>query len=594
MKTLEYMTIGASLHDANGVVIYVNPVFCKIFKTSNKIFNNIKLSTDIISSKIESTFNIFEFINNNLSNIDNLVFKINNNDEIKVIKSDSFMIKNGIDYYIVTYTDITDSVSQTYLYQEIFNNVKIGIITLKTKNGEDFYIKDINPFIEKLENVNKDDIMDKNIKDFLKNDDIINDIKNVWGSGIKKEIKNINCNGFNKQSWRNLYVHKISNGDIIILCEDITEIMETKKKFEEFDKQKTTFLSNMSHEIRSPINAIVGFTDLLNDENSKKKQLEYVDIIKSNANMLTQLINDILDITKIEAGKLDVIKEEFNVNKIIEEVYTTTKSTISSDIEIKKNIPSENLYLLNDEFRFRQILNNLISNAKKFTKKGSIEIGYKTNDDFIIFYVKDSGIGIKDKDKDKVFKRFEQIKRSSNIGYGLGLPICIQLIKLMDGEIWFDSEYNVGSTFYFKLPNNKKIDKKKKHFNHISNNSPNLENKTILIAEDIEFNIKLLLSYLEKTGANLIIAVDGNDTLIKYNENKHNIDLILMDIQMPFMEGTEVAQIIRTIDKKTPIIAQTAFAMKEDIDNIMECGFDDIIKKPIRKEELLRIISKYI
>jgi len=594
-KSLEYMTIGASIHDANGIVMYVNPVFCKFFKTSNKNIINNKLSIDNINVEIDSVFNVFEFINNNLSNINNLTFKIRFNDiGFKVIKSDSFMIKNGVDYYIVTYNDVTDSVSQSHLYQEIFNNVNVGIILLKSKNGQDFFIKDLNPFVENLENITKDNIIDKNINEITNNKIILDGIENVWKNGIKLELKNIKCDDCNKLSWRNVYIHKISSGDIVILYEDITRMIESKKKFEDFDKQKTTFLSNMSHEIRNPINSIIGFADLLSEENNKQKQLEYIDIIKTNGNMLTQLVNDILDITKIEEGKLDINKSEFNVNKIIEEIYTTTKSNISKDVEFKKNTPIHNLTLLNDEYRFRQILNNLISNSKKFTKTGSIEIGYKKENNFIVFYVKDTGIGIKDKDKEKVFNRFEQIKQSSKIGYGLGLPICVQLIKMMGGEIWFDSEYGVGSTFYFKLLIDKKIENKKQNININTKTDINLSGKTILLAEDIDFNIKLLLSYLEQTNVNIILAVDGNDTLIKYNDNKNTIDLILMDIQMPFMEGTEVTQIIRTIDKTTPIIAQTAYAMKEEIDNILECGFNDIIKKPIRKDELLRLISKYI
>lgn len=263
-------------------------------------------------------------------------------------------------------------------------------------------------------------------------------------------------------------------------------------------------------------------------------------------------------------------------------------------MEFKKNLPFRSLKLLNDEYRFRQIFNNLLSNAIKFTTKGEIEMGYKKDNDFVVFYVGDTGMGIKEEDKNKVFKRFGQ-PNSNKLGHGLGLSISYELIKLMDGEIWFESEFGVGTTFYFKLPNDRKLGRKKNENIEIDSiDNIDLRGKTILIVEDIEFNTKLLISYLEPTYVNIITAVDGNDALIKYNENKNHIDLILMDIQLPNIDGKEVTQIIRTIDTTTPIIAQTAYAMKEEIDDIMEYGFDGLIKKPIRKDELLLVISKFI
>lgn len=596
IKSLEYMTIAASLHDATGNIIYVNPVFCKLFKTSNKLLCSNKLSEKYLDVDIDSKFNIFEFINNNLGNIDNFIIKIKHNDDYRMIKISSLMIKNGVDYHILMFDDVTNNMSMIYLYEEIFRNSKIGLIILKTKDGENFTIKDINPYAERLDNINKDDVINKNINCLSYGQMILDSLKEVWKTGIKIENKDINCESKNnKKCWRCVYIDKIFNGDIVIMIQDTTEIVESKKKFEEFDKQKSTFLSNMSHEIRSPINSIVGFSDLLSNTKDKVTQRNYIDIIKKSTKMLTQLIDDILDMTKIEAGKLSINKSNFDVNQVMNELFTSIKSTTLNNIDIKINLPYRSLKLFNDEFRFRQIFNNLISNATKFTTEGEIEIGYKKDGDFVIFYVKDTGIGIKDEDKYKVFTRFEQAKNGNRIGHGIGLPISNELVKLMGGEMWFESEFGIGSTFYFKLLNNRKLGRKKINLNLIDNiDELDLREKTILIVEDIDFNIKLLTSYLEPTYANIIVAVDGNDALIKYNENKKNLDLILMDIQIPNMDGKEVTQIIRTIDTTTPIIAQTAYAMKEEVDNIMECGFDDLIKKPIRKDELLTIISKYI
>jgi len=591
IKSLEYMTIGASLHNAQGIIEYVNPVFCKLFKTSNKVLVSNKLSDDIIDVEFESKFNVFEFLNNNLGNIDNFIIKIKISNEFKIIKVNTLMIKNGVDYYILTFDDITNNMSQIYLYEEIFNNINTGIIILYTKNGEDFYIKDVNPYTEKIDNINKDTILNKKFNGSKQADFILDIVKSVWKTGIKSEKKNIDCSNLvSKPCWRDIYIHKILNGNIILMFEDVTEILESNKKFEQFDKLKTTFLSNMSHEIRTPINSIVGFVDLLSEENSKNKQLEYIDIIKNSTKMLSQLINDILDISKVEEGKLNINKSNFNVSEVMEQLCLIN---IPPNVKLKKNIPYKNLTILNDEFRFRQIFNNLLTNALKFTEKGYIEVGYKKESDYVIFYVKDTGIGIKNSNKNKIFNRFEKIEQKSKVGYGLGLPISMELCQLMGGEMWFESEYEKGSTFYFKLPYKMNITKKiNKSCTNIDN--IDLKGKTILIVEDIEFNTKLLKSYLEPYEVNIITAIDGNDALIKYDDNKNKLDLILMDIQIPFMEGTEVTQIIRTIDTKIPIIAQTAFAMKEEMDNIMESGFNDLIKKPIRKEDLIKVISKYI
>lgn len=590
------MTIAASLHNDVGDIIYVNPIFCKLFKTSNKLLQFSKLSEEFLDVEIESKFNVFEFINNNLGNIDNLIIKIKHNDDYKMIKVSSLMIKNGVDYHILVFDDVTNNMSMIYLYEEIFRNSKIGVIVLKTKDGENFFIKDLNPYAEQLDHVNRDNVINENVNCLSHGPLLIDLLKSVWKTGVKLENKDVNCKSIiKKECWRNVYIDKMFNGDIVIMFEDTTEIVETKKKFEEFDKQKSTFLSNMSHEIRSPINSIVGFADLLSDAKDKSTQRNYIDIIKNSAKMLTQLIDDILDMTKIEAGKLSINKVNFDVNQIMDELFTTTKSISPDNVNIKINLPYRSLKLYNDEFRFRQIFNNLISNAIKFTTDGEIEIGYKKDDDFVVFYVKDTGIGIKEEDKSKVFGRFEQAKNANKIGHGLGIPISNELVKLMGGEMWFESEYGVGSTFYFKLLNDRKLGRKKTDINTVDNiDQIDLRGKTILIVEDIDFNTKLLTSYLEPTYANIIVAIDGNDALIKYNENKKNLDLILMDIQIPNMDGKEVTQIIRTIDTTTPIIAQTAYAMKEEIDDIMDCGFDGLIKKPIRKDELLTIISKYI
>ena len=333
---------------------------------------------------------------------------------------------------------------------------------------------------------------------------------------------------------------------------------------------------------------------LFRSDKNNEQANNYIDIVKNNSKILIKLIDDILDMSKIEEGKISINKTNFYVNSIIKEIYDSNYKFINDEIEFNLHINDDDVIIFADEFRFKQVITNLLNNSVKFTKKGSIDIGYIKNKNYVTFYVKDTGIGIKDDDKDLVFKRFHKVEYKSKIGSGLGLTISKDLIKLMNGDMWFESTYGKGTTFYFKLPTINKTENKK--ISKIKNKIDNLDlyGKKILLVEDVEFNIKLLKSYLYPTRATIITAENGNDALIKYNEYKDSLDLILMDIQIPEMDGNEVTQIIRTIDERIPIIAQTAYAIREETEQIMQNGFNDLIKKPIRKDELLEILSKYL
>jgi len=600
IKALEYMTIGATLHNKDGKIIYANPVFCKLFKTTNKQSVNKSINDKYFSKNVNNKKNL-DFINDNIMGIHDKIIKVVSFDGQVWVRVNSTTIKNGEDFYFLTYEDISDSYNLSYLYEYIFNNMNMGVSIIKSINGKDFFVKDINPYACKINEIeNKYNIINKNLNDF--NIPIINGIpiydyiKKVWDDGKEIEIMESKCEMNNITTWRNFKIIKVETGEIVILFEDITKDIKSKEKLEQSDKYKSMFLSNMSHEIRSPINSIVGFSEMLHDvKNNEEKLNEYIDIINNSSKSLMKIIDDVLDFSKIEAGKLEINKNNFSLNDVLEEIFLTNKNKLSSSVELKITIPPRGIKLLNDEFRFRQIFQNLINNAIKFTKKGYIEIGYEKKENFIEFFVKDTGQGIQKEEIQKLFGRFSQSKdNKQNIGHGLGLSISKELVSLMGGEMWVESEYNSGSNFFFTLPNNRKIGRNKNDKDSYDDLNTDFNNKTIFIVEDIEFNIKLLKSYLENTNSNIIIAVDGNDALIKYNENKNNIDLILMDIQLPEMNGTEVTKIIRTIDTDTPIIAQTAYAMRDEVDDIMAFGFDDLIKKPIRKEELLKIINKYI
>ncbi|MFA5585852.1 MAG: ATP-binding protein [Saccharofermentanales bacterium] len=596
-KFLEYMTIGSSLHDEFGNFIYANPIFCKTFKTSIQDVISNKFNEKIFNVKLDNSDFTLNWINTNYKTISNKIIKIVS-DDIKWIKMDSIKIKNGNEYYAILYDDITDSMNHTYLYDEIFNNIDTGIMILDNIKG-DFYLKKINPYGKSICNLNNIDI-NKNIKELnlplLNGVSLYDHINNVILNNKPISLKFAKCvrNKKHTDEWITLSIHKTEGNKIIVLFHDVTDIINYKNIIEEQNKLKSVFLSNMSHEIRSPINAIVGFIDILETSNDKKEIDKSINIIKSSSQSLIKLLDDVSDMSKIEAGKISINKSNFDVNMVIDELCEINRIKLSKDVKLicDTNINKE-LIILSDEYRFKQILTNLINNSIKFTKKGHIKLGYYLNNGYITFYIKDTGIGVSDDNKKLIFKRYHKAVESK-VGTGIGLSITKQLVNLLGGDIWFKSKIGEGSTFYFKLPY-KEINSKKTITSPISNfNNLDLTGKKILLVEDIDFNIKLILSYLEPTNANIIISTSGNDALLKYNEHKNDLSLILMDIQLPEMDGTEVTQIIRTIDTDIPIIAQTAYAIKEEIDDILEYGFNDLIKKPIIRNDLLKSISKFI
>ena len=374
------------------------------------------------------------------------------------------------------------------------------------------------------------------------------------------------------------------------------ELTTARDRAEESNRLKSAFLANMSHEIRTPLNAIVGFSGILASTDEEEEKQEYVSIIENNNTLLLQLISDILDLSKIEAGTLEFQYSNIDLNKMLNELTSSLQLKIKSEkVQLTCHPAEENCFIHTEKNRLSQLLINLISNAIKLTTEGYIRFGYELRGKEIYFYVSDTGCGIpKDKQK-SIFGRFVKLN-SFEQGTGLGLSICQTLVEHMGGTIGVDSEEGKGSTFWFTLPYKAAIaveeSIKKEEIQPISIE----KNKfTILIAEDNESNYKLFASIL-KGEYQLIHAWDGQEAVEMFKQ--YNPQIILMDINMPVMDGYEATKEIRKYSAKVPIIAITAFAYASDEQRVMESGFDGYMPKPINarllKAQLTEIMQKRI
>jgi len=383
------------------------------------------------------------------------------------------------------------------------------------------------------------------------------------------------------------------------------ELVQAKVKAEESDKLKTAFLANMSHEIRTPMNGILGFAEMLNDDHlSEGNRKRYVEIINNNGKMLMNLIDDIIDFAKIEAGQTKILQQEFSLNALLNQIHSSflavnvkkDKDTIK--LKIGKAFDNENCYIQTDPNRLRQVLTNLIGNAFKFTKEGFIEFGYNLPEKGVLeFYVKDTGIGISPDKIDLIFERFVQADYSRSRKYsgsGLGLAISKGFVELLGGKMWVQSVENEGSTFYFTIPY---VQASKKPVEEIDKKKPrsdyNWEKKTFLIAEDDTFSYKLLEGFLKRTNASILHAEDGIKA-VEICKSNPDIDLILMDVQMPEMNGMEATKLIKEFRKDLPVIAQTANAIAEEKQKCLEAGCDDFVTKPINMTELFEKIDQWL
>lgn len=498
--------------------------------------------------------------------------------------------------------------------KKIFEISNIGI----SITDEEGNIIDCNKASEKLLGISKEEHLKRNYagkewKIFGENNKImpIEEYASVKALKLNKPIHNTIMKLIKNNSdfvWLNVSAipMNLPGYGVLITYTDISErkiieenLEKLKNEAENANSSKSIFLANMSHELRTPLNAILGFSEILMEDEKNEEKLEMLKLINSSGNVLLRLINDLLDLTKIEASKMEIYKENFSINEVINElesIYRVLSLNKNNKLLISKNIYSD---IVNaDLFKIKQILTNILGNSIKFTENGKIDFeifeeNINEKMSYYNFIITDNGIGINANKMKKLFEPFEQGDSSLTRKYGgsgLGLSIVKKLLDIMNGEINIESQENKGTTIHIRIP----LEKISDIDNIIIKNTQTIKDYSqykILLVEDEETNIKLISTIFKQLNLNFEIAENGSIGIDKFKSNIY--DLIFTDIQMPVMNGFEFAEEIRKINNTIPIIATSAFAMESEINNALSKGFNSYITKPFSKQKIIEACEKF-
>jgi len=395
---------------------------------------------------------------------------------------------------------------------------------------------------------------------------------------------------------------RLTTEQLEIANRKLKEYEEKALKAEKASQMKTLFLANMSHEIRTPLNAIEGFSRVIAETDAEEERMKYYQIIESNNQRLTSLIDEILDLSRVESGELQLRKTMTDINQLCENIKQLFKFRCPTSVKLEFDKPLMTVSMNTDPNRLTQVFSNLISNALKHTAMGSISYGFRVINEMkeIEFFVKDTGSGIPQDFIDQIFNIYASQDAELQKGYGLGLALCKIIVEKLGGTIRVDSTVNIGSTFTFVLPfegtvgginQERTTTTTNVRTIRVSARPDEMNQKTILVAEDEDSNYELVKIVLQKR-FRLLRAHNGIEA-VNLNEDEHP-DLILMDIRMPEMNGLDATRIIKEINHDTPVIALSAYAFEENIREAKLAGCDEFIAKPFRVENLIEVVKKYL
>jgi PAS domain S-box-containing protein len=512
--------------------------------------------------------------------------------------------------------DITEKKKTEYKLKILSNAIQHSpaCVTITNLEGN---IEIVNPSFTLITGYAPEDVIGKDISILHSETNSSNTFQNIiktviGGKDWQGEFHNKKKNG--EKYWELASISPVINDNsvithFVVISEDITtrkrtekELIDAKEKAEESNRLKTAFLGNLSHEIRTPMNAIIGFSNLLLDEDmSYDEKIKLNSLINDNSQNLLKLIDDVIDISKLQTGDIQLNNTKVDLNKLLLDLYVSFSVQIENDsnkdVHLSMNTESEtnDLSIITDPTRLKQILSSLIENAIKFTIKGFVEYGYTILEDEnkIQFYVIDSGIGISNEKFDHIYDMFRQADESFTREYGgtgIGLTIAKKIVNHLGGDIWVHSTPNQGTNIYFTLPYEISESKFELTKNPLENTF-DWHNKVVLIADDIDINFKLIEEILLPTKAKILWAKDGKEAVDLCLNNK-NIDLVLMDIKMPIMDGFEATREIKKHNHNLKIIGQTAYAHDNENQKCLTEGFDNYISKPIKTETLLSTINQ--
>jgi PAS domain S-box-containing protein len=531
-----------------------------------------------------------------------------------VIILQSYSDPNAYDSYSIQSLELVANQLSAYIDKKNIQEKALKLANAVEQSPVSIVITDlesrieyVNPRFLEVTGYEHDEVIGQNpriLQSGVHDEKFYNDMYDIVLSGdiFRGEMLNRRKDG--ELFWERAVISPVINerGEIIKFIgikEDITdkkslmeELVSAKERAEESDRLKSAFLANMSHEIRTPMNSIVGFSGLLkSDRLEEEKKNRYIEIINSNADHLLCLIEDIIDISKIETGNIEFHRDTVYIDELFRDLKTRFQAQ-NTRVEIRYDTNKVDI-ILGDRVKLSQILSNLIGNALKFTVKGFIEYTVARKDDMLIFKVQDTGTGIRKEDREKIFNRFVQGDRSiwmSRSGTGLGLAIARAYVDKMGGEIWLDSKWGQGSTFWFSIPY-LQTDFKVPAVQQSGVDKTVFDMKfKILVAEDDAPGFMLIEEILNEKGAEITHARNGKEAVD--HASRYDFDLVLMDIKMPVMDGLEATRIIKSIKPGLPVIAVSAHAFTDEQERALQAGCSNYITKPLYSEELISVISK--